>query len=95
MNNQNTPAILRTLVIYALCIPLAVWIGFLLAEPADKFTFGYGGILLLVFLTPILLRWHHFLLIAGWNLSMTIFFLPGTPPVWLLLTALSLGFIHP
>jgi hypothetical protein len=91
MNNNNVPALIRTLIIYGLCIPLAVWIGYLLAMPADRMTFGYGGILLLIFLTPILLRWHHFLLVAGWNFGMTIFFLPGSPPVWLLLTAISLG----
>jgi hypothetical protein len=91
MNNNNTPVILRTLITYALVVPLAVWIGYLLAEPADRSTFGIAGILALLILTPLLLRWHHFMLIAGWNLTLIIFFLPGTPPVWLLLTALSLG----
>ena len=91
MNSNNTPAVIRSLIIYAACIPLAVWIGYLLAAPADRSTFSYAGILALILLTPILLRWHHFLLIAGWNLTLTIFFLPGNPPVWLLLTALSLG----
>ncbi len=62
-----------------MCIPLAVWIGYMLAMPADRMTFGYGGILALLFLAPILLRWHHFLLIAGWNFGLTIFFLPGMP----------------
>ena len=89
--NKNSPAILRSLVIFGLCIPLAAWMGYLLAAPADRSTFGIGGILALVLLTPLLLRRHHFLLIAGWNFSLTLFFLPGSPPVWLLLTALSLG----
>jgi hypothetical protein len=91
MNNNNAPALIRSLIIFAICIPLAMGIGYLLAMPADRSTFGFSGLLALIFLTPILLRWHHFLLIAGWNFSMTIFFLPGTPPVWLLLTAISLG----
>ena len=91
MNNNNAPALIRTLVIYGMCIPLAIWIGFLLADQWTRTTFVYGGILALIFLTPILLRWHHFLLIAGWNFGMTIFFIPGSPPVWLLLTAISLG----
>jgi len=91
MSSNNTPAILRSLVIFGLCIPLAAWIGYLLAAPADRSTFGIGAILALVLLTPLLLQWHHFLLIAGWNLALTIFFLPGSPPVWMLLTALSLG----
>lgn len=91
MNNNNTPAIIRTLIIYAVCIPLAVWIGFMLADPFDLSTFKIAGVFALVLCSPILLRWHHFLLVTTWNLGMTIFFLPGKPPIWLLVTALSLG----
>jgi hypothetical protein len=89
--NNNTPAFIRTLIIYAVCVPLAIWIGYLLAAPADRDTFSIAGIMALILAAPLLLRWHHFLLIAGWNLTMTIFFLPGRPPVWMLLTVLSLG----
>jgi hypothetical protein len=91
MNNNNTHAIIRTLIIYAVCVPLAVWIGFMLANPFDRSAYSYAGILGLVLCTPLLLRWHHFLLVTTWNLGLTIFFLPGTPPIWLLMTALSLG----
>jgi hypothetical protein len=91
MNSNNTPAVIRSLIIYAVVIPLAVWIGYLLAAPTDRSTFNYAGILALILLTPILLRWHHFLLIAGLNFGMTIFFLPGSPPVGMLLVPLSLG----
>jgi O-Antigen ligase len=92
MNNHNTQALIRTAIIYVVCIPLAIWIGYLLGAPADRSTFGIAGILALILATPLLLRWHHFLLIACWNLGLTIFFLPGNPPIWLLVTALSLGF---
>jgi hypothetical protein len=91
MNSNNTPALLRSLIIYAMCVPLAIWIGFTLANPFDFATFSYAGIFALLLVAPILLRWHHFLLIVTWNLGITIFFLPGRPPVWLLFTALSLG----
>lgn len=91
MNTSNTPLILRSLIIYALCIPLAIWIGFMLANPFDTSTFSYAGIFALILAAPLILRWHHLLLIASWNLSMTIFFLPGRPPIWLLMVALSLG----
>jgi hypothetical protein len=91
MNNNNTQAIIRTLIIYAVCVPLAVWVGFMLANPFDRSAYSYAGILALVLCTPLLLRWHHFLLVATWNLGLTIFFLPGSPPIWLLMTALSLG----
>ena len=91
MNTSNTPAILRSLIIYGLCVPLAIWLGFMLADPFDRATFSYFGIMALLMVTPILLRWHHFLLIALWNLTLTIFFLPGTPALWLPMVAVSLG----
>lgn len=91
MNNNNTPALIRTLIIYGLCIPLAIWLGFMLADPFDRATFSYFGIMALLLVAPILLRWHHFLLVAFWNLNVTFFFLPGNPPLWLLMVALSLG----
>lgn len=91
MNNNNMPALIRTLIVYAVCVPLAIWIGFMVAGPFDRFTFSYIGILVLIMITPVLLKWHHLVLVVTWNLGMTIFFLPGNPPLWLLTTALSLG----
>ena len=74
-----------------LCVPLAIWLGFMLADPFDRATFSYFGIMALLLVTPILLRWHHLLLIACWNLNLTLFFLPGNPALWLPMVALSLG----
>ncbi len=91
MNTNNTHALIRSLIIYAMIIPLAIWMGFMLANPFDRGTFNYAGIFFLILLAPIMLRWHHLLLIVSWNLGMTIFFLPGSPPIWLLMVALSLG----
>lgn len=89
--NNNLPAILRSLIVYAVCVPLAVWVGFLAAQQWDRSTFSVVGVLALVLFAPLLLRWHHFLLIVSWNLGMTIFFLPGSPQIWLFMVALSLG----
>jgi hypothetical protein len=91
MNNTNIPAILRSLIVYAVCIPLAVWLGFMLADPFDRSTFSYFGVMVLVLCAPILLRWHHFLLVLSWNFTMMIFFLPGYPMLWLPMVAISLG----
>jgi hypothetical protein len=91
MNSTNTPAILRSLIVYALCVPLAVWLGFMLADPFDRATFSYFGIMTLLLLTPILLRWHQLLLVAIWNLKMTVFFLPGAPALWLPMILISFG----
>ena len=38
---------------------------------------------------PLLLRWHHAWLIATWNSSAMLFFLPGRPQVWMGLAAAS------
>ncbi len=93
MNNTsaNNPAILRTLVIFAVIVPLAVFVGYLLSDPLDRSSFTYYGILMLIFISPILLRWHHPLLILSWSSSMYLFFLPGQPDGWLVMTAVSLG----
>ena len=93
MNNTsaNTPAILRSLIIYAVIVPLAVFIGYLLSDPLDRSSFTYYGILALILIFPILLRWHHPLLIFSWNSGMCLLFLPGTPHLWLAMTAASLG----
>jgi hypothetical protein len=91
MNNNNTLVILRSLIVYAVCIPLAVWIGFMLADPFDRSTFTYFGIMALILCAPILLRWHHLLLVVSWNFLITIFFLPGFPTLWLPMVAISLG----
>jgi O-Antigen ligase len=88
--NNNVPAILRTLITYAVCVPLAVFVGYILTDPLDLSTFGLISILLLALVLPLLLRWHHWLLLLSWNLSFDLFYLKGQPPPWLVMTAVSL-----
>ncbi len=78
---NNAPAILKTLIVYAICVPLAIWLGVMLTNPMDRTEFSSIGVLLLLLALPILLRWHHLLLVFCWNLPMMIFFLPGRPMV--------------
>ena len=66
---NNAPAILRSLVIYAVIVPLAIFIGYLLANPMDTSAFVQAGVLGLVLGFPLLLRWHQPLLILSWNLN--------------------------
>jgi hypothetical protein len=92
--NNNAAAILRALIVYAICAPLAIWVGWLLTSVADfssRESFIYAGLFVLVLCIPILLRWHHILLLLCWNLPLTIFFLPGQPGVYLPMVVLSLG----
>ncbi len=87
---SNTPTIIRSLIIYSLCLPLAVWVGYLLAMPMDRTSFTLVVLALCLPLVPVMLRWHHFLLIACWNLSAVLFFLPGRPFLWILMSLVSL-----
>jgi hypothetical protein len=89
--SNNLPAVLRSLVIYAICIPLAVWLGYIIAQQWDRSTFGILGVMALVLAAPIFLRWHQPILILSWNLGMVIFFIPGTPNIWMPMVCLSLG----
>ena len=94
MNNipsHNAPAIIRSLIIYAVGVPLAVFIGYLLTNPLDYSTLGIFGALALVLLFPLLLRWHHPVLLLSWNATAVMFFLQGAPSFWMVMVALSLG----
>lgn len=87
----HPPVALRTILIYVICLPLAILLGYMLSNPLSWGSFGTVGAVLFILLSPLLLRFHHPLLVLGWNFTMVIFFLPGAPMIWLPLTALSLG----
>jgi O-Antigen ligase len=87
---SNTPTILRSLIIYGLCLPVAIFVGYLLAEPMDMPSFVILFLVVFLPLVPVLLRWHHLLLIASWNLTAILFFLPGRPYVWIVMSLVSL-----
>ena len=91
---NNSAAIVRALIIYAVCIPLAIVVGSIvvsLASSPSYSNFGAVGVLALILCIPILLRWHHPLLVLCWNLPLTIFFVRGSPHVFLPMVVISLG----
>ena len=87
----NAVTIIRSLVVYGLCIPLAIFLGYLLALPMDMGSMLVVIVALALPLVPVLLRWHHPLLALSWNMSVVLFFLPGRPNLWIVMAALSLG----
>lgn len=87
---NNTIAIIRSLIIYGLCLPLAIYIGYLLANPADRIGLTVIVVACFLPLIPALLRWHHLMLIVSWNMSMVLFFVQGSPYLWMAMTAMSL-----
>ncbi|HEX7862165.1 MAG TPA: O-antigen ligase family protein [Verrucomicrobiae bacterium] len=51
-----------------------------------------GGTMLLL-LVPFMLTGHHSFLILSWNAFILVYFLPGKPYLWMLMTAISLLFL--
>jgi hypothetical protein len=90
-SSNNAAAILRTLIVYAICVTVAVIMGFLLTNPMTFSTMGLIGILALIMIFPLLMRWHYPLLVLSWNMNLCIFFIKGGPNLWLVMFALSLG----
>ncbi len=72
------------------CVPLAIIVGYLLATPDDFVSFGIMGLVLVGLCVPFLLRWNHELLIVSWNASLVLFFLPGRPFLWILMSCVTL-----
>lgn len=87
---------LRSLAIWAVCLPLALVLGYLLANPLDMGSFTFFSVVLLLISTPILLRFHYPLMLLAWNMGMMLFFLPGSANSWLVAIAASyaLSFTH-
>src|SRR5687768_9741752 len=81
----------RGLLIFALCLPLAILMGFMLADPmmASNRMFITGGLFAL--LIPLLLTIHHRALIWVAGAIMIASFVKGTPPMWMLIAAVSFG----
>ena len=85
-------ALPKKLIVLGILLPLAALIGYLLAEGEFE-SLAVVGVLAGVLAIPLVLRWHHLMLVASWNLSMTLFFLPGSPPAWMLAAMISGGLV--
>ena len=87
------PAI-KALVIYGLCIPLALFIGFQISDLAwaTKESLRTMGVIFAVLLIPVMLKWHRPVLFFCLNASMVVFLLPGYPKLGLVMVAISLFF---
>ncbi|HLH57247.1 MAG TPA: hypothetical protein VKY92_26945 [Verrucomicrobiae bacterium] len=78
------------LMLFGICVPLAIFLGYLLATPLESTSMVLISLILFLLLVPIMLKWHHEALIVSWNLALVAFFLPGAPAVGYLVGALSL-----
>ena len=88
---SNAQTAVKALMTYVLVIPVALMLGYMLSDPLQYSTFATVGTVLAILLFPILLRWHHPLLLLTWNMGGTMVFIKGQPEMWMLMVAISLG----
>jgi len=86
----NTLTASRSQVIFGVCVPLAVLVGYFLARPLESTSLAIVVLVATVLLFPLLVRWYHPLLIITWNAAINPFFLPGRPYLWMLLAVIGL-----
>src|SRR5882762_8457848 len=89
---NTTINIPRAHLIMALCLPLAVLIGYFLAEPMESGSLAVVVFVMFVLAVPLLMKWHHPMLVLGWNTTMAFAFMPGQPYAWMLLAGTGLLF---
>jgi hypothetical protein len=77
-------------IIMALCLPLAVLLGYCLAEPLDSGSLAILVFVIVVLSVPLMIRWHHAVLVLSWQSFITPIFFPGHAPLWLVISAVSL-----
>lgn len=83
--------ILRSLLIYVMCLPLAIVVGYALATPLGYGNLGVYVMVAAILSLPLVLRWHHDLLLLTWNSTLLVFLVPGRPSMWLILAIVSLA----
>jgi hypothetical protein len=83
-------AALRTLAVYAVCCVLAIVLGVLMTNPLTYSSLGFVAVLCCAMFIPLLLRWHHPLVILFWNAPIYAFFIKGSPKFCLVMITISL-----
>jgi O-antigen ligase len=77
--------------IYAIVLPLAVFIGWLVAGDMTRTSFATLSAIIFVLLLPFLLKFHYPMLIFSWNTFISIFFLSGQPGLWMIMVIINFG----
>jgi hypothetical protein len=90
----NPAVLMRVLITYAICIPLAIVMGYVLTDVGNNPTYSNlfaVGVVVALVLSPIFIKWHYPIMIFGLGCPMTVFFLKGSPPLWEVVVIISLG----
>lgn len=81
---------MKSLVVYAVCIPLALLIGYLLASQSLQ-DLTLIGVIFLILCAPLVIHFHYPFMLVAWNMGAVVFFLPGRMSLWLVAILLSFG----
>lgn len=90
----NPAQTMRMLVTYAICIPLAVIMGYTMSEAGAGPSYGdlfFIALLVGIVALPIFIKWHYPIMVLGLGLPVYCFFFKGNPPLWEVVVILSLG----
>ena len=79
----------RSILIYGICLPLAMFLGYMLAMPLDLSSVGFFFLVIGVLVLPVVLRWHYPLMFIFWNTALVLPFLPGRPQAYIAFIGLS------
>ncbi len=88
----STFAVTRNHLIFGVCLPFAVLLGYLLADVNDPVSMVVIAIAIAGLSFPLLMRWYHPVLIGCWNITAQATFLPGAPYIWAIFAVLGLFF---
>ncbi len=86
-NAINIP---KTHLIMGLSLPLAVLLGYFVAEPMELGSMAVVVFVLSVLATPLLIRGYYPLLVFAWNAAICLAFLPGRLALWAILAYVGL-----
>src|ERR1700722_9199734 len=87
----NPANAIKMLITYAVIIPLAITVGYLLTDPLDYGSMGLFGIVAVVLLSTGFIKWHYPLLVFALSCPAFCFFIKGDPPFWQVMVIMSFG----
>jgi hypothetical protein len=87
----NVAAALRSVALYGVCALIAIIVGVLMTNPWTYSSLGIVGAICAILFIPLLLRWHHPLMIIAWNTPIYLFFIKGDPTLCLAMVSMSLA----
>ena len=88
----NTINIPKTHLIMGLSLPLAVLLGYFVAEPMELGSMAVVVFVLVALSIPLLMKSYYLLLVLSWNAAMSFGFLPGQPAFWAMMAFIGLLF---